>query len=130
MSKVLRHNKLNRLDAVKKIAEEGFNRTILSFYKYVKIKNPKGLRNLLFEEWEVLNVLGRVYLAEEGINAQVSVPDFNLEAFKTQVKGVSHFKGLDFKEAIEKNNYSFFKLTIKVKDQIVASTKHFWNKIF
>jgi UPF0176 protein len=57
---------------------------------------------------------------KKGINAQVSVPDFNLEAFKNQVKGVSHFKGLDFKEAIEKNNYSFFKLTIKVKDQIVA----------
>ena len=120
MSKVLRHNKLNKEQAAKKIAEEGFDRIILSFYKYVRIKNPEMLRNILFEEWETLGVLGRVYVAEEGINAQVSVPDFNLEAFKTQVKGVSHFKGLDFKEAIEKNNYSFFKLTIKVKDQIVA----------
>ena len=120
MSKVLRHNKLNKEQAAKKIAEEDFDRTILSFYKYVRIKKPEILRNLLFEEWETLGVLGRVYVAEEGINAQVSVPDFNLEAFKNQVKGVSHFKGLDFKEAIEKNNYSFFKLTIKVKDQIVA----------
>ena len=120
MSKVLRHNKLNKEQAAKKIAEEDFDRTVLSFYKYVRIKNPKRLRNLVFEEWETLGVLGRVYVAEEGINAQVSVPDFNLEAFKAQIKGVSHFKGLDFKEAIEKNNYSFFKLTIKVKDQIVA----------
>ena len=120
MSKVLRHNKLNKEQAAKKIAEEDFDRTILSFYKYVRIKKPEILRELLFEEWEGLGVLGRVYVAEEGINAQVSIPDFNLEAFKTQVKGFSHFKGLDFKEAIEKNNYSFFKLTIKVKDQIVA----------
>ena len=120
MSKVLRHNKLNRLDAVKKIAEEDFDRTILSFYKYVKIKKPERLRNLLFEDWEGLNVLGRVYLAEEGINAQVSVPDFKLEAFKSLVNDVAHFKDVDFKEAIEKNNYSFFKLTIKVKAQIVA----------
>jgi UPF0176 protein len=120
VSKVLRHNKLNKEQAAKKIAEEDFDRTILSFYKYVRIKKPEILRNILFEEWEALSVLGRVYVAEEGINAQVSVPDFNLEAFKAQIKGVSHFKGLDFKEAIEKNNYSFFKLTIKVKDQIVA----------
>ena len=120
MSKVLRHNKLNKEQAAKKIAEEDFDRTILSFYKYVRIKNPERLRELLFEKWEALGVLGRIYVAEEGINAQVSIPDFNLEAFKTQVKGFSHFKALDFKEAIEKNNYSFFKLTIKVKDQIVA----------
>ena len=78
------------------------------------------LRNLLFEEWERLKVLGRVYVAKEGINAQVSVPGFNLAAFKTLVNEVPCFKVLDFKEAIEKNNYSFFKLTIKVKDQIVA----------
>ena len=97
MSKVLRHNKLNQVEAAKKIAEEGFERTVLSFYKYVRIKDPERIRNLLFEKWEGLGVLGRVYVAEEGINAQVSIPDFKLEAFKTLVKGVSHFKGLDFK---------------------------------
>ena len=120
MSKVLRHNKLNQLEAAKKIAEEGFDRTVLSFYKYVRINDPERIRNLLFEEWERLKVLGRVFVAKEGINAQGSVPDFNLAAFKTLVNEVPCFKVLDFKEAIEKNNYSFFKLTIKVKDQIVA----------
>ena len=120
MFKVLLHNKLNQVEAAKKIAEEGFERTVLSFYKYVRIKDPERIRNLLFEEWEGLNVLGRVYVAKEGINAQVSVPDFNLAMFKALVSEVPYFKGLDFKEAIEKNNYSFFKLTIKVKDQIVA----------
>ena len=120
MSKVLRHNKLNKIEAAKKIAGEVFDRSVLSFYKYVRIKSPERLRGVLFEEWEELNVLGRVYLAKEGVNAQVSVPDFNLEAFKVMVNDVAYFKGLDFKEAIEKNNYSFFKLTIKVKDQIVA----------
>ena len=120
MSKILRHNKLNKEQAAKKIAEEDFDRTLLSFYKYVRIKYPERLRDLLFEKWEALLVLGRVYVSEEGINAQVSVPDFNLVAFKEQVNGVARFKGLDFKEAIEKNNFSFLKLTIKVKDQIVA----------
>ena len=122
MSKDLRHNKLNQVEAAKKIADEGFERTVLSFYKYVRIKDPERIRNLLFEEWESINVLGRVYVAKEGINAQVSVPDFNLAAFKALVREVPYFTGLDFKEAIEKNNYSFFKLAIKVKNQIVA-----WN---
>ena len=63
MSKVLRHNKLNKEQAAKKIAEEDFDRTVLSFYKYVRIKNPKRLRNILFEEWEALYILGRVYVA-------------------------------------------------------------------
>ena len=119
MSKVLLHNKLNQVEAAKKIAEEDFNRTNLSFYKYIRINAPERLRELLFEEWEALGVLGRVYVAKEGINAQVSIPDFNLDAFKTRVKGFSHFKDLDFKEAIEKNNYSFFKLTIKVKECLI-----------
>ena len=108
MSKVLRHNKLNQVEAAKKIAEEGFERTVLSFYKYVIIKHPERLRNLLFEEWEDLNILGRVYVAKEGINAQVSVPDFNLEAFKTLVGKVPCFKNLDIKEAIEKNNWNSY----------------------
>ena len=120
MSKILRHNKLNQIEGAKKIAEEGFDRTVLSFYKYTRIKNPEKLRNMMFEKWEKLNVLGRVYLAKEGINAQVSVPDVNLNKFKDLVNDIAYFKDLTFKQAIEKNNYSFYKLTIKVKDQIVA----------
>jgi UPF0176 protein len=120
VSKVLRHNKLNQIESAKKIAKEDFDRNVLSFYKYVRIKNPVKLRNILFEKWERLNVLGRIYLAKEGINAQVSVPDFNLKTFKNLMNDISCFKDLNFKHAIEKNNYSFYKLTVKVKDQIVA----------
>ena len=58
MSKVLRHNKLNQVEAAKKIAAEGFERTVLSFYKYARIKDPERIRNLLFEQWEGLCVLG------------------------------------------------------------------------
>ena len=120
MSKVFSHNKLNRAASAKKITDEGFERTVLSFYKYVTIDDPEQLRDLLFEKWDKLNVLGRVYLAKEGVNAQVSVPDFNLKSFSSMVGEVGCFNGVYFKVGLEKNNYSFFKLTIKVKDQIVA----------
>ena len=74
MSENFPYNKLNREAGEKKLSEENFKRITLSFYKYVIIKNASELRNELYLQWEKLNVLGRVYLAEEGINAQISVP--------------------------------------------------------
>ena len=56
------------------MALESFERTVVSFYKYVVIKNPQKLRDYLFKTWSDIGVLGRVYLASEGINAQVSIP--------------------------------------------------------
>ena len=120
MSNVELHNKLNRAAAEKKISKELFNRTVLSFYKYVTIEEPRFLRNYLFSGWKALDVLGRIYVAKEGINAQVSVPDHHLKNFRDFVDSISYFKDLAFKSGLEKNNLSFFKLTIKVKSQIVA----------
>ena len=120
MSNVELHNKLNRAAAEKKISKELFNRTVLSFYKYVIIAEPRFLRNYLFSGWKALGVLGRIYVAKEGINAQVSVPDHHLKNFRDFVDGISYIKDLAFKSGLEKNNLSFLKLTIKVKSQIVA----------
>ena len=120
MSNVELHNKLNRAAAEKKISKELFNRTVLSFYKYVIIAETRFLRNYLFSGWKALGVLGRIYVAKEGINAQVSVPDHHLKNFRDFVDSVSYIKGLAFKSGLEKNNLSFLKLTVKVKSQIVA----------
>lgn len=114
------HNKLNRQAAEKKLALESFERTVVSFYKYVLIKNPKKLRDNLFKTWSDIGVLGRVYLAGEGINAQVSIPKPCLKDFRNFVDDVEYFKNVPFKYAVENYNLSFYKLTIKVKEQIVA----------
>ena len=81
MSNVELHNKLNRAAAEKKISKELFNRTVLSFYKYVIIAEPRFLRNYLFSGWKALGVLGRIYVAKEGINAQVSRNKFNIKYY-------------------------------------------------
>ena len=120
MLKPLLHNKLNRAEAEKILATEKFNRLVISFYRYVEIENAKALRNLLFEEWSKLNVLGRVYLASEGINAQVSIPEPLLNRFRNLVDSVASLKGVAFNFGAEKNKLSFYKLAIKVKKQIVA----------
>ena len=120
MLKPLLHNKLNRAEAEKILATEKFNRLVISFYRYVEIENAKALRNLLFEEWSKLNVLGRVYLASEGINAQVSIPEPLLNRFRNLVDSVASLKGVAFNFGAEKSKLSFYKLAIKVKKQIVA----------
>ena len=120
MSENFPYNKLNREAGEKKLAEENFKRITLSFYKYVIIKNASELRNELYLQWEKLDVLGRVYLAEEGINAQISVPEHHFSAFETQIKSIKYFKNIPFKIALEEPVFSFYKLTIKVRKQIVA----------
>ena len=71
------------------------------------------------EEWKELDVLGRIYIAEEGINAQISIPEHNFNLFKNHLNAHSYFKKMPFKRAVE-DNQSFYKLIIKVKKEIVA----------
>ena len=70
-------NKQNRQEAEKRIALEKFKRKTISFYKYTILKDPQVLRDELFVKWSELNVLGRIYLAKEGVNAQLNVPEHN-----------------------------------------------------
>ncbi len=113
-------NKLNKKQALQRLEAETFNRRTVSFYRYVILNDPHQLRDELYEQWKKLGVLGRIYLAEEGINAQLSVPQHNWDAFVSHVNGYTFFTDIPFKVAVEDDSKSFFKLTIKVRKQIVA----------
>jgi hypothetical protein len=65
-----------------RLEREGVPRTTLSFYRYVRLIDVEALRHTLYQEWEALGVLGRIYLSQEGINAQLSLPTANLDAFR------------------------------------------------
>ena len=99
---------------------EGLARTTLSFYRYTKLTDVDVLRNALYGEWNALGVLGRVYLAAEGINAQVSVPSEARDRFRAAVDARDAFRDVPFKFAVEDPTISFLKLTIKVKKKLVA----------
>ena len=86
----------------------------------IKIENPEELRIQLLREWGELGVFGRIYLAYEGVNAQLSVPESNFEKFKLQLDSVSYLKDMPLKIAIEDDGKSFYQLTIKVRPKIVA----------
>ena len=113
-------NKLSKEQCLALLEKETFNRITVSFYRYIILEDLPNLRDNLYENWKKLGVLGRIYLAEEGINAQLSVPENNWKDFVKNVNSYSFFNDIPFKFAVEDDENSFFKLTIKIRNQIVA----------
>ena len=113
------YNKVNSEELKLALANEPFERITASFYKYIDISVPNELRDELYEVWNKMGVFGRVYIADEGINAQVSIPQPNWEIFKKSVLSNDLFRGIIFKKAIQEGS-SFYKLKIKVRKELVA----------
>jgi len=111
------YNRVNKKELKKRIQEETTKRITVSFYRYVIIDNPEELRDKLFQQWNNLNILGRIYIAREGINAQMNVPEENWEVFKKELYADIN---VPFKIAVEDDGKSFYKLAVKVRPKIVA----------
>jgi UPF0176 protein len=114
------YNKLSKKDRIKLIEKAGEKRFTLSFYKYELIKNLEIFRNFLFVQFNSIDVLGRIYIANEGINAQLSLPAKNIYLLKKVLDEISFLKNVRLNIAIEHDNESFLKLKIKIRDKIVA----------
>lgn len=114
------YNRINKKELKKRLEEDNTPRKTVSFYRYVIIDEPGKLRDSLFKKWSALGAMGRIYLANEGINAQMSVPEKNWERFVNELFSDDRFKNMPFKLAVEDNGKSFYKLTIKVRHKIVA----------
>ena len=114
------YNKLSAIERSSLIEKAGKRRITLSFYKYHQIKNTSLFRDHLYLMWERLDVLGRIYIASEGINAQLSVPSQNFKAFKTKLDTVEFLKEIRLNVAVEQDNFSFLKLKVKIRKNIVA----------
>ena len=114
------YNTLSAKERAHLIEEAGQERLTLSFYQYTQLGNPQLFRDFLFIHWNPLEVLGRIYVANEGINAQLSVPAKQFDAFKASLDAITFLEGVPFNIAIEHNNKSFLKLKIKIRDKIVA----------
>lgn len=95
-------------------------RRTISFYRYARIENPQRFRDEMFARFKELGVMGRIYVAREGINAQVCVPEVNFEAFKDYLDSFEFLKNLRLNIAVEDDGKSFWFLKIKVKEKIVA----------
>jgi UPF0176 protein len=114
------HNRINKQELKEKLMKEPFKRVTVSYYRYVRIEDPATTRNELYAEYDKLGVFGRIYIAKEGINSQISVPEDNWETFKEKLNADPRFSNVPLKIAVEDDGKSFYKLAIKVRDKIVA----------
>ncbi len=114
------HNRVSNHELKKKLLAETFKRTTISFYYYFPINNPQEFRDFLYKGLNQINVFGRIYIAKEGINAQISVPDEELESFKKFLYAIEPLNGLRLNIAVDDDGKSFWVLKIKVREKIVA----------
>ena len=114
------YNNLSGKERAELIQKAGKDRLTISFYKYAKIGNPELFRNHLFINWNDIDVLGCIYVAHEGINAQLSVPADNFQLFKNHLDSITFLENVRLNIAVEHDNFAFLKLKVKVRNKIVA----------
>lgn len=113
------HNRVSQKELKERLYAESEPRVTISFYRYFPIADPIAFRDDMYVHFDALKVFGRVYVASEGVNAQISVPESNFEAFKTYLESTAHFSNLRLNIAVS-DGKSFWVLKIKVREKIVA----------
>ncbi|MEO5942856.1 MAG: rhodanese-related sulfurtransferase, partial [Ferruginibacter sp.] len=114
------HNRVSQAELKQLLQQETIYRITVSFYNYFFIEDPAAFRDELYTGLNELNVFGRIYIAHEGINAQVSIPENNFEAFRAFLNNVEGLKDLRLNIAVDNDGKSFWVLKIKVREKIVA----------
>lgn len=102
------------------VSKQAEPRRTVSFYKYHPIRNPGFFRDYLYLNWSELGVLGRTYIAREGINAQISVPERNFERFRDHLFSISFLDNVRLNLAVEDQDHAFYALKVKVRRKVVA----------
>lgn len=113
-------NLVNNQELKEKLERDAEPRITLSFYQYAHILNPPFFRDHLYARLSKEGVFGRIYVASEGVNGQISVPQSRHEGFCTALDEIDFLRGIRLNYAIEDNGKSFYKLIIKVRNKIVA----------
>ncbi|MCO6497679.1 MAG: rhodanese-related sulfurtransferase [Chitinophagaceae bacterium] len=114
------HNRVSQKVLKERLAKEEFKRVTLSFYKYVHLEDPDAFRDELYKNLYALFAFGRIYVATEGINAQMSVPEYKFEKFKAYIENIPELKDVMLNIAVDDDGKSFWVLKVKVREKIVA----------
>lgn len=116
----LLHNRVSQKELKKLLFEETEPRITISFYRYASVEDPSSFRDEFYQNLNELKVFGRIYVAGEGINAQVSIPESNFEKFKEYLNTIPFLKGVRLNIAVYDDGKSFWVLKVKVRNKIVA----------
>lgn len=114
-------NTYSREELEERLREKNIAFVTISFYKYHHLENPQKTRDELFKRWFELDVVGRIYVANEGINAQISVPTNRINDFRNTLDDIEWLRGIRLNFAVEESTeFPFLKLKIKVRNKILA----------
>lgn len=116
----LLHNRISQQELKKLLYEEKEPRKTISFYHYFPINEPKQFRDTLYQELFKMKVFGRIYIANEGINAQCSIPESHFDSMKNYLYSIESLRGVRLNIAIDDDGKSFWVLKVKVREKIVA----------
>ena len=114
------YNKIDKRVLKARLESESIPRTTLSFYQYYQLGNPTFFRDHLYTGLDQLKVYGRIYVASEGVNGQISLHSDQLDQLKDYFSTITFLDGIRLNIAREDDGKSFYKLIIKTKDKIVA----------
>jgi UPF0176 protein len=114
------HNRIDQRELKRLLMEETEHRITISFYQYFTINHTHAFRDDLYIQLQALKVFGRIYLATEGINAQISIPESNLESLKVYLNTIPALTNIRLNIAVDDDGKSFWVLKIKIRDKIVA----------
>lgn len=114
------HNRISQQELKNRLLQETEFRKTISFYRYFPLDDPRAFRDELYRRLNELNVFGRIYVAHEGINAQISVPETKFGDFRACLYSYEPLNGVRLNIAVDDDGKSFWVLKIKVRDKIVA----------
>lgn len=92
---------------------------VVLFYKYIKIDNPVEFMDSQKKLCEELALCGRMIVATEGINGTFEGEASNINKYCKELAKDNRFRYVHFKFS-DGNGKAFPKLSIKVRDEIVA----------
>jgi UPF0176 protein len=102
------HNRVSRKELKLRVLNDATPRQTISFYLYTSIADPQAFRDQWYLALKDIGILGRIYIAREGVNAQISVPLANIDGFRNFLEEQTPFKGLRLNFAVNDDGKSFF----------------------
>jgi UPF0176 protein len=115
-------NTLSKEELEQQLRASGLEFVTVSFYQYAHIPDPQAFRDFLFQQFSKRTIVGRVYVATEGINAQISVPVDAFSSFREELYAIDFLADVRLNVAVDESEaeFPFLKLKIKVRNKILA----------
>src|SRR4051812_339315 len=114
------HNRISQKELKEALYKEAEARKTISFYEYFPIPDTPIFRDELYKQLYQLKIFGRIYVAHEGINAQISVPVSMFDLLEEYLHSIDGLSNVRLNVAVDDDGKSFWVLKVKIREKIVA----------